>query len=261
MPVKMGNGGHGNENYDPETGKYVGTDKGNFSDSDKKILNSMGLDGENFYDSLSEEEKAKVDNWYNDLRPGDKEINSIDDLEEIKDDGGEADKKEEPLWENKNGSSISSPSGGISDLNIGNRERAVLNNAGIKSIDDLMKMSDDDLLNLKNMGRKSFKNIKKALEEYNGKEEKPISHEEEKAKFLETHKNKIDKIKSQNEYSAYKRGINKRLQNFEAANYTNEMINDIINDEISKLEKMRNDPGVNQHYVEAKINYLKNKLK
>ena len=53
MPEKDGKGGHGLENYDPETGKYVADGEknetsGSLSNSDRKVLNSMGLSDDDF---------------------------------------------------------------------------------------------------------------------------------------------------------------------------------------------------------------------
>lgn len=64
MPQKLGNGGYSQEQYDPNTGKYVADGKPNSSydnPQEKKILNSMGLDDdfEDFF-SISDEELDKI---------------------------------------------------------------------------------------------------------------------------------------------------------------------------------------------------------
>lgn len=55
MPQKLGNGGYSQEQYDPNTGKYVADGKPNSSydnPQEKKILNSMGLDDD--FDEIDE---------------------------------------------------------------------------------------------------------------------------------------------------------------------------------------------------------------
>lgn len=72
MPYKLGNGGEGQEQYDPNTGKYVADGKPNSSydnPQENKILNSMGLEKEDIHinyknsnlDNIFIEEKIKDD--------------------------------------------------------------------------------------------------------------------------------------------------------------------------------------------------------
>lgn len=73
MPTKTGNGGHGQENYDPATGRYVGDEKSNNLEKyhagsgissvelEKQILNGdYGQDLADYYKNADDDEKTQI---------------------------------------------------------------------------------------------------------------------------------------------------------------------------------------------------------